>query len=74
MTTKMEKAEERIGHIKDKIMENTEAEKKREINILNHECRHTELSNSMKHNIISHHRSPLRRRVGRGHKVYLSKL
>ena len=47
----MEEAEERIGEIKDKIMQN-EAEKKRERKLLDHKERIRELSNSVKWNNI----------------------
>ena len=36
-TARMEDAEERIGEIEDKIMENDEAEKQREWKLLDHE-------------------------------------
>ena len=35
----MEEAEEWIVEIKDKIMENNKAEKKREVKLLDHKCR-----------------------------------
>ena len=44
----MEEADERVGKIEDKIMENNEAEKKRERKLPNHERRLRELSNCMK--------------------------
>ena len=43
MTKGMDEAEEQISDIEDKIMENNEAEKKREGKILDHECRHRNL-------------------------------
>ena len=46
----MEEAEEQISDIEDKIMENNESEKKREI--LNHKNRLGELSDSKKYNSI----------------------
>ena len=52
MSTRMEEAEEWISDIEDKIMENNEAEKKKERKILDHECRLRKLSNSLKHNKI----------------------
>ena len=41
-------AEVRIGEIEDKIMENDEAEKKRDRKLLDHEGRIRDLSDSMK--------------------------
>ena len=49
---RIEEAEERIGDTEDKIMENNEAEKKRERKLLDHEGRFRELSNSTQHNNI----------------------
>ena len=51
MTERIDKAEERISDIEDKVMENNEAEKKRERKILDHEGRLKELSDSTKYNI-----------------------
>ena len=48
MTMRSEEAEERIGDTEDKIMENNEAEKKRERKLLDHEGRLRKLSNSIK--------------------------
>ena len=53
MTMRMSKAEEQISDIEDKIMENNEAEKEKEKKVLDHECRHREFSNSLKHKIVS---------------------
>ena len=39
MNTGMEVAEEKISDIEDKIMENNEAERKRERKVLDHKCR-----------------------------------
>ena len=47
-TVRTEKAEERIGEIEDKTMENNEAEKKRDRKFLNHKGRLRELSDFMK--------------------------
>ena len=52
MTMRIEEREERIGEIEDKIMENDEAENKRERKLLDHEGRIRELSDSMKWNNI----------------------
>ena len=52
VTAKIEKAEKRISEKEDKIMEKDEAEKKRDKNILDHEGRIRELSDSMKQNNI----------------------
>ena len=52
MTMTMNKADEQIRDTEDKIMENNEAEKKKERKILDHKCRLGELSNSLKHNNI----------------------
>ena len=51
VTARIEEAEERIGEIEDKTMENNKAEK-RERKLLNHEGRLRELSDSMKQNNI----------------------
>ena len=48
--TMMDKAEEWIGDIEDKIKENNEAETKREIKPLDHEGRLSKVSNSIKVN------------------------
>ena len=48
----MEEAEEQTSDIEDKIMENNEAEKKKERKILDHECRLRELRDSIKRNNI----------------------
>ena len=45
-------AEEQIGDIEDKIMENNEVEKRRERRVLDHECILRELGDSLKHNNI----------------------
>ena len=45
---RMDEAEERISDIEDKIMENNEAEKKRERKVLDVEDRLRELSNFLK--------------------------
>ena len=68
----MEEAQELIGDIQDKIMENNEAEK-RERNILDHKGRPRELSDSIKHNIGI---IGISERGGgeKGQKVYWSKL
>ena len=51
-TAKMEEGEGRLGEIEGKIMENYEAEKKRDQKILDHEGGIRELSGSMKSNSI----------------------
>ena len=48
VTARIEEAAERIGEIEAKVMENNEAEKKRERNLLDHEGRLRELSDSTK--------------------------
>ena len=48
VTMRIEEAEERIGDIEDKILENNEAEKKRERKLIDNEGRLRELSNSIK--------------------------
>ena len=45
---RIEEAELRIGDIEDKIMEDNEAEKKKESKLLDHEGRLTELSDFIK--------------------------
>ena len=77
MTTRIDKAEEWISDIKDKIMGKNEAEKKRERKVLYHECRLRELSVSIKHSYIHnniHIIGILEEEGKRGQKVYLSKL
>ena len=49
---RMNKSEEQISDIEDKIMENNEAEKKMEIKLLDHEGRLRELSDYIKLNNI----------------------
>ena len=57
MTVRTEDAEESIGETEDEIMENDEAEKKRERKLLDHE-RIRDLSDSVKRNIICVTRVP----------------
>ena len=52
ITTRMEEAENWMGDIEDKIFKNNGAENKRERKLLEHEYRHRELSNSIKHTNI----------------------
>lgn len=53
MTMRVYKEEERFRDTELTIKEHNEAEKKREIKVLNHECRLRDLSKSLKHNNIS---------------------
>ena len=62
VTARMEEAEGRISEIEDKIMENDEAERRKERKILDHEGRIRELHDSMKCNNY-----PYRRNSGRNH-------
>ena len=71
-TARLEEAERRISEIEDKIMENDEAEKKRE-KILDHEGTIRELSYSMKCNNIHIIGVPEEERE-KGEEVYLHKL
>ena len=48
---RMDEAEQRISDIEDKLMENNEAEKKREIKAKEHNLRIREISDSLKRNI-----------------------
>ena len=48
ITMSTEEAEERIGDIGDKVIENNEAEKKRERKLLDHKDRYRELTDSIK--------------------------
>ena len=48
----MDEAEQRISDIEDKLMENNEAEKKREIKGKGHDLRTREISDSLKRNNI----------------------
>ena len=50
MTARMDKAEQRISDIEDKIIEKNEAEKKREIKAKEHDLRIREISDSLKRN------------------------
>ena len=49
---RMDEAEQRITDIKDKLIENNEAEKKRDIKAKEHNLRIREISNSFKRNNI----------------------
>ena len=49
---KMDKAEQKISDIEDEIMENNEAEKRRETKAKEHNIRIRELSDSLKRNNI----------------------
>ena len=49
---RMDEAEQRISNIEDKLMENTEAEKRREIKAKKHNLRIREISDSLKRNNI----------------------
>ena len=51
-TAQIEEAEERIGELKDKIMEKEEAEKKRDKKIQEYEGKIRELSDTLKRNNI----------------------
>jgi len=73
ITMRMKEAEERIGDIEDKIMENNEVEKKRERKLSDHKGRLREFSNSIKHNNI-HVIGSQKKSRKRGQKVYLNKL
>ena len=55
---KMDKTEEGISDTEDKIMENNEAEKKREPKVMDHEGRLRELNNLLKHSNICIKRVP----------------
>ena len=50
---RMDKAEQRISNIEDKLTENNEAEKKREIKAKEHNLRIREISDSLKRNNIN---------------------
>ena len=50
MTMRLDKVQKQVSDIEDKIMDNNEAEEKRERKVFDHECRLQELSNSLKHN------------------------
>ena len=47
----MDESEQRISDIEDKLMDNNEAEKKREIKAKKHDLRIREISDSLKRNI-----------------------
>ena len=49
---RMDEAEQRISDIEDKLIENNEAEKKREIKAKEHDLRIREISDSLKRNNI----------------------
>ena len=50
--TRIDEAEQRMSDIEDKLMENNEAEKKREIKAREHDLRIREISDSLKRNNI----------------------
>ena len=52
MAARMEEAEQRINNIEDKLIENNEEEKKREIKSKEHDLRIREISDSLKRNNI----------------------
>ena len=52
MVAKTDKAEQQISDIEDKLMENNEAEKKRETKAKEHDLRIREISDSLKRNNI----------------------
>ena len=58
----MDKAEQRISYIEDKLMENNEAEKKRGIKAKEHNLRNREISNSLKRHNIRIIKAPKRKR------------
>ena len=60
VTMRIKEAEERIGEIEGKIMENNEAEKKRERKLLDHKGRIRELSDFMKKTQYPYRRSSRR--------------
>ena len=49
---RMGEAEQRISNIEDKLIENNESEKKREVKAKEHDLRITEISDSLKRNNI----------------------
>ena len=49
---RMDEAEQRISHLEDKLIENSEAEKKRETKAKEHDLRIREISDSLKRNNI----------------------
>ena len=53
VAAKMDEAEQRISYIEDKIIENNEAEKKREIKATDHDLRIREISDSLKRKNIT---------------------
>ena len=73
-TARIEEAEERIGELEDKIMEEEEAEKKRDKKIQEYEVRIRELSDATKQNSIRIIGIPQEEeRERKGLKVYLNK-
>ena len=74
VTARTKEAEEKIGDIEDKIMENNEAEKKRERKLLYHEGRLREISNSIKQNSIHIIGVPEEDEQEKGKKDYVNKL
>ena len=71
-TARMEEAEERIGEIENTIMENDEAEKRRERKLLDHKGRIRELSDSVIQNNIHTIGVQKRKRERKGQKIYLT--
>lgn len=69
----LEEAEKQISDIEEKIMENNDAEQKRERRIMQHDNRLRELSDSMKHSNILIIEVPEDKERERGQKNYFKK-
>ena len=66
---RMDKAEQEISDREDKLMENTEAEKKRETKAKEHNLRIREISDSLKRTTSESWGSQKRKREKRGRRV-----
>lgn len=73
MTTRMGESEEQISDIEDRIMENNEAEQKRERKTVDHKSWLRELHDSIKHNNICVIGVPEEEERKRGRSFFLKK-
>ena len=68
----LEEIEEWISDLENKVMENNEAEQKRDKRITQHDIGHMEFSNSVKHNTFVLQAFQKKERKG-GRKIYVHK-
>ena len=74
MMARMDEAEQQISDIEDKIMENNEADKKRETKTNDYDTRVRELSDLLKRKNIWIIGVPEEKREKKGQKFYVSRL